>query len=103
MMGLGMSGSALDRIHPHDRVSIRAVLVHDGEDPGPALAAAGIFDPIAIPVVIGEHPPTSGMLGDGLYAESDWCPGNRWAGQLRRLAHQPAQPGRVATWGGATG
>ncbi len=79
MMRLGMSDNPVDRIHPHDRISIRAVLVHDGEDPGPALAAAGIFNPIAIRVVLGENLPMAGGLGDGLYTESDWCSGTRRA------------------------
>jgi len=60
-----MSDNPLGRIPAYDRVSIPAVLVRDGEDPGPALAAAGIVDPIAIPVVLGENPHALGMLGDG--------------------------------------
>jgi hypothetical protein len=58
-----MSDNPLDRIPSHDRVSLRAVLVKDGEDPGPALAAAGIFDPVALPVTFGE--PDIGF-GDGI-------------------------------------
>jgi hypothetical protein len=58
-----MSDNPLDRIPSHDRVSLRAVVVGDGEDPGPAVAAAGIFDPIALPVVFGE--PDIGF-GDGI-------------------------------------
>lgn len=62
-----MSGNPLDRIPAFDRVSIRAVLVRDGEDPIPALAAAGIIDPIAIPVVMGDELNLSGgILGDGI-------------------------------------
>jgi len=62
-----MSDNPLDRIPAYNRVSIRAVLVHEGEDPGPALAAAGIVDPIAIPVVPGEHLDLGGgILGDGI-------------------------------------
>jgi hypothetical protein len=55
----------LDRIHPADRLSIPAVLVSDGEDPGPALAEAGIYDPIALPVTFGEDEPTI-SFGDGI-------------------------------------
>lgn len=62
-----MSDNPLDRLPAFDRVSIRAVLVHAGEDPSAALAEAGIFDPIAIPVIIGdEHDPSGGILGDGI-------------------------------------
>jgi hypothetical protein len=65
-MDFGMSENPLHSIHAHDRVSIRAVLVHDGEDPSAALAAAGIADPIALRVVLGDDPHTfGGMLGDG--------------------------------------
>jgi hypothetical protein len=54
----------LDRIPAFDRVSIRAVVVPEGEDPGPALAAAGIVDPIALPMVFGESAPDR-SFGDG--------------------------------------
>jgi muramidase (phage lysozyme) len=64
-MDCGMSDNPLDRIPAHNRVSIRAVLVRAGEDPAPALLAAGITDPIAIPVVLGDDPHAFGMLGDG--------------------------------------
>jgi hypothetical protein len=45
-----MSDTPPDRIPNFDRVSIRAVVVEDGEDPSQALAAAGIVDPIALPI-----------------------------------------------------
>ncbi len=62
-----MSDNPLDRLPAYDRVSIRAVLVHDGEDPSAALAEAGIFDPIAIPVILGDGGGVSGpLLGDGI-------------------------------------
>jgi len=62
-----MSDNPLDRLPAHNRVSIRAVLVHEGEDPGPALAAAGIVNPIAVPVVQGEELDLSGgILGNGI-------------------------------------
>ncbi|HET6307128.1 MAG TPA: hypothetical protein VFG12_08080, partial [Rhodopila sp.] len=48
------SDSPMDKLPAHDRVSIRAVLVREGEDPGPALAASGIVEPVAVPVVVGE-------------------------------------------------
>ena len=62
-----MSDNPMDRLPTFDRVSIRAVLVNEGEDPGSALSAAGILDPIAIPVVLGEELDLSGgILGDGI-------------------------------------
>src|ERR1700733_5798448 len=59
-----MSDNPLDRIPGFDRISLRAVVVAEGEDPGPALAAAGISDPIALPIVFGEAPPDR-SFGDG--------------------------------------
>jgi hypothetical protein len=59
-----MSDNPLGRIPSFDRVSIRAVLVRDGEDPTQALAAAGIVDPVALPVVLGEGAPDV-SFGDG--------------------------------------
>ena len=62
-----MDNAPLADIPAHNRVSIRAVLVQAGVDPGPALRAAGILDPIAIPVVLGEDPSVpGGILGDGV-------------------------------------
>ena len=62
-----MSDDPMDRIPAHDRVSIRAVLVREGEDPGSALARAGIYDAIALPVVVGDSGDLSGgILGDGM-------------------------------------
>ena len=50
-----------------DRISIRSVLARDGEDVTQALMQAGIFDPIAVPVVLGEAAdPAGGILGDGI-------------------------------------
>jgi hypothetical protein len=59
-----MSDNPLDRIPSFDRVSVRAVVVMEGEDPGPLLAAAGIVDPVAVPVVFGEGAPDR-SFGDG--------------------------------------
>ncbi len=62
-----MTDNPLDSMHGFDRVSIRAVLVRDGEDPSAALLEAGITDPIAIPVLVGDDlDPTGGILGDGI-------------------------------------
>jgi hypothetical protein len=68
-MDIRMSDNPLDRLSAFNRVSIRAVLVHDGEDPSAALAEAGIFDPVAIPVVLGDETDLGGgVLGDGITA-----------------------------------
>lgn len=57
----------LDRLPAHDRVSIRAVLVHEGEDPSAALAEAGFVETISVPVVLGEQPDLpGGILGNGI-------------------------------------
>jgi hypothetical protein len=60
-----MSDNPMDRVSSFNRVSLRAVLVTNGQDPSEALAAAGIFDPIAVTVVLGDDPTISGaVLGD---------------------------------------
>jgi hypothetical protein len=60
-------GNPMDKLPAHNRVSIRAVLVHEGEDPSAALAEAGFVNAVAIPVVLGEQPDLSGgILGDGI-------------------------------------
>ena len=59
-----MSDDPLNGIPSFDRVSIRAVLVEDGEDPGQALVEAGIFDPVAIRVSLGDDQPDN-TFGDG--------------------------------------
>jgi hypothetical protein len=62
-----MSDDPLGRIASHDRVSIRAVLARNGEDPSAALARAGIIDAVALPVVVGEDADLpGGILGDGI-------------------------------------
>jgi hypothetical protein len=62
-----MSDNPMDRLSPHDRVSVRAVLAHEGEDPTAALAAAGIVDAIVVPVAMGEDLDLSGgILGNGI-------------------------------------
>lgn len=64
-----MSDNLLDQIPEHDRLSIPAVLVSDGQEPTEALLRAGILDPIAIPVVVGDEDNVSGgILGDGITA-----------------------------------
>jgi hypothetical protein len=62
-----MSDDPLDRLPNFDRVSIPAVLVHEGEDPGPALQEAGIVDAIAVPVIFDDDPYSpDGFFGDGI-------------------------------------
>ncbi len=62
-----MSGNQMDNPSAFNRVSLRAVLVSPGDDPGRALAEAGIVDPLSLPVVFGEDPrPPSCILGDGV-------------------------------------
>jgi hypothetical protein len=59
----------MDKLPAHNRVSIRAVLVHEGEDGSAALAEAGFADAIAIPVVLGDQPNLpGGILGNGVTA-----------------------------------
>jgi hypothetical protein len=60
-----MSDNPLNRIPSFDRLSLRAVVVPTGVDPGPALAAARIVDPIALPIAFGEDPPDN-TFGDGI-------------------------------------
>jgi hypothetical protein len=62
-----MSDDPLDRLPSFDRVSIPAVLVHEGEDPGPALQEAGIVDAVALPVIFDDDPHSpGGFFGDGI-------------------------------------
>jgi len=56
----------MDSLPSFNRVSVRAVLVQQGEDPGPRLSAAGIYDPITVPVLVDQDQSHSGViLGDG--------------------------------------
>lgn len=62
-----MSDDPMDKLPTFNRVSIRAVLVEEGEDPSPALAQVGFAEAVAIPVVLGEDLDlSSGILGDGI-------------------------------------
>lgn len=49
-----MNDDPLDGLHSFDRIAVAAVLLPHGVDPGSALTAAGIVDPIAVEVRIGE-------------------------------------------------
>jgi hypothetical protein len=62
-----MTDNPMDSLSHFDLVSIRAVLVHDGEDPSDAVSEAGIHDPIEVPVTMGEDMSLAeGGLGDGI-------------------------------------
>ncbi|MGD0106504.1 MAG: hypothetical protein ABSC06_21060 [Rhodopila sp.] len=61
-----MSDAPTDRLAAANRVSIRAVLVRQGEDASAALAKASIIDAVAIPVVVGDDVDLpGGIFGDG--------------------------------------
>jgi hypothetical protein len=103
-----MSDNPLDRIPSFDRVSIRAVVVSDDEDPSQALMEAGIFDPISLPVVFGEDQPDF-RFGDGITPNltavlepdqevDEFDPANQPASNRGRPAEsQPSQQTRPAT------
>ena len=62
-----MSDNPLDSISAFDRVSIRAVLGQDGTDSTAALAEAGIFDAVAIPVVLDSDASAAAQfIGNGI-------------------------------------
>lgn len=61
-----MTDNLLDKLPALNRVSIRAVLVNEGEDASAVLAQAGFADVVTIPVVMGADPRLpSGILGNG--------------------------------------
>jgi hypothetical protein len=60
-----MNDDPMDSIPNFNRVSIRAVLVTDGQDARAALAKAGIVDPVALRVVMGDDQ-SGGFLGNGI-------------------------------------
>jgi len=61
-----MTENPLDALPEYSRVSFRAVLVPAGEDPAAALAAAGIVDPISLPVVVTDSAAeAAALLGTG--------------------------------------
>jgi hypothetical protein len=62
-----MTDNPMDSLSTFDLISIRAVLVHDGEDPSDAVSEAGIYDPIEVPVMMGEDMSLAeGGIGDGI-------------------------------------
>ncbi len=61
-----MNDDTADRQAKADRVSIRAVLVPDGEDATKALVESGILEPVTIPFICADESFASGgMMGDG--------------------------------------
>jgi hypothetical protein len=101
-----MSDNPMDSLPSFNRLSIRAVLVTDGQDPRAALADAGIFNPVAIPVVLGEDFQSGDLLGNAITPnltgvlepdqEDDWgfsppLPANRTS-----AAPTPQQPEKSA-------
>jgi hypothetical protein len=74
----------MDGLPAHDRVSIRGILVSEGEDPGVALAEAGFVDSPAIPAVPGEDLDLSGGIpGNGIAPNPIAVPGTE---QRRHMA-----------------
>ncbi len=62
-----MSDDPLDLLPSFARVSVAAVLVSGDADPRAALAEAGITDPVAVEIRIGDTvDPSQGILGDGV-------------------------------------
>ena len=62
-----MTDGPADQLAAMNRVSIRAVLAAKGEDVTEALMRAGIINPVAIPVVLGDDAhAVGGLLGDGI-------------------------------------
>jgi hypothetical protein len=47
-----VTDNPLDQIPEFDRISLRAVLVTGNTDPTEALNAAGIYDPVVLPVIL---------------------------------------------------
>lgn len=103
-----MGDDLLDRVPEYNRLSIRAVLVDEGDDEETALADAGLIDSVAIPVVLGEEPhPADGMLGNGITAnltavleteqEDDLEASDYGQATVARPASDAAQPPEVAT------
>jgi len=62
-----MSDDPMDGMPAANRLSLRAVLVAEGEDATAALAQAGLIDAVKLPAVLGDIVALSGgILGDGL-------------------------------------
>jgi hypothetical protein len=62
-----MSDDPVNRLPAFNRVSIRAVLVTEGEDATEALMQAGFSETISIPVVLGDDLDLAGgILGNGI-------------------------------------
>jgi hypothetical protein len=74
-----MSDNPLGSIPSFNRVTFAAVLVAGDGDATEALLAAGIFDPVAVPVLAGDdgdastNPPAGGLV-PGITAVAEFAP-----------------------------
>lgn len=51
---------------PAQRLSLRAVLTSGQADVSQALDQAGLFEPVSVPVLVGDQPENGAILGDGI-------------------------------------
>jgi len=66
---MGSVEDAAQRLLQSERVTVKAVMVADDEDPAPHLLAAGIVEPVSIPFAFDDDGATPASMGDG------WTPG----------------------------
>lgn len=62
---MGQAEDTAQRLIEAERVSVRVVVVADGEDPTPHLLKAGIVDPVIVPFAWADDERSAGMMGDG--------------------------------------
>jgi hypothetical protein len=105
-----MSDDPMNKLPAFNRVSIRAVLVEEGEDATQALAEAGFAEAVAIPVVMGDDLDLpGGILGNGVTPnltavletefqddEHDAVPGSQ-SGHVQATSEIPPRSGPVTT------
>jgi hypothetical protein len=53
------------RLIASDQVSVRVVVVAEGQDPTPHLLEAGIVDPVVVPFAWADTQASAGVMGDG--------------------------------------
>jgi hypothetical protein len=92
-----MTDDPLGTLPSFDRVSIRAVLVQGDADPSAALSAAGIHDPITVPVAFGDDAAqAAATLGQGtvphLSAVLEFEPGRRGTAAAEAVPRISASP-----------
>ena len=51
---------------PVQTLSLRAVLTNGQADVSQALDQAGLFEPVSVPVLLGDQPEDGAILGDGI-------------------------------------